>query len=726
MPSAQGHITIRRKAKDGESSYYAGCQEYYATSASRTTPPIGYPNDKPYTDGVATYSASETVSIGSGWHTSMPSATKAKPYIWNFEISRDSRGNQYVVYPICIGNFSLGLQSIEETYAISAFSAPDSTLHPYPTDISTWTGEQQSAAPTKQKPYQWNRTVVTYNDGSTETHYHVSAVRGNDGQTGPKGDDGDRGADGVSPYSLTSQYSTIPVQCEAGGTTSDAMTNFEVELTLRRGTTRVPINSIQGYSVVLEKGASAYPTHTFVPGSATDKLRLTIPPGTQKDSIAPIVTVSVKSGSTVVATCSIAFPIAQKGLPGDVQATVGVLRYYNGVWDAAKTYYYTDTTAPIVKYGNSYYALKDTAASRAGIKGNIYPPTQTTYWTEVSYRTAYWMEMLFANFARLGAAVFYGNLMFSAYGSFLAQVPGASMAQNVPYDYPDAIAAIRANVGDDFSTCPWQPYYYVNLSTGKVYMENAVVRGLLTERFLSVKDTEDTLQVIAMDASQAHHISFEHHSNVKALLLPMRTSLSGVVINSLPTPVSTTSMASFVDEGVSVRVANQFVREGILSTRQGNAESSVLLCSDPRMFIPSCYRGSGSSLSYNPSYPSADYEGYFVHNGVRSKFILLPPGYQARLTLLDTYDAINNRYYRYWYVEGGFDLVSVAMTVRVYKTASDYWERGYVARTPGPQVEQGDEAFLAPSWIVNGSGRKITIDLYGSQGNTLSVVGFGV
>ncbi len=567
--------------------------------------------------------------------------------------------------------------------------------------------------------------------GATKLIIHLAS--GNDCQStlvipiihNLKGDKGDGGSPGTSPYTLTPQFSAIPVQCEAGGVTSDAMTNFEVELSLRQGITKKAINSISSYSLTVDKGSYAYPTSTSSLSASVDKLKLTIPAGTTKASIAPFITVAVKSGSTVLATCSIAFPIGQKGLPGDTEATIHVLRYFNGLWESGKTYYYTDTTAPIVKLGNTYYSLNDTAAARSGISGNSHSPTNSTYWTEVSYRAAEWMEMFFANFARLGSAVFYERYLFSAYGSF--RVNG-SIVDNVLYDDPDVIDAITGTIGGstDFSSCAWEPYFWVNLSTGKVYMENAVIRGLLTERFQTITDDNNVPQVIAIDASKAHHVSFQYHNAPKALLLPMRSALSGIVTDSTPSTPVTVPMSAFLDEGVSVRVANQFVREGILSTRQNNAKASVLLCADPRMFIPASFVYANSQYIYAPSGQNVvDYEGYFVWNGVRAKFILLPPGYQVRLTMLDTYDAINDKFYRYWYVEGGFDFASVAMTVRIYKTGSGYWERDYIGRSPGPQPEQGDEAFICPSWLINSSSRKIIIDLYGSQTETINASDFG-
>lgn len=166
----------------GQGSYYAGCNEYYAVSNSKTEAPSGYPDTKDFVDGVATYVNGEVVTIGQAWSTNRPDADTDNPYIWNFEISYDSRGNKYVTRPICIGNFAKGITSIVETYAISAQNSVPSGRD-YPSDIeeSNWTDEAHAVAPTDAKRYQWNKTTTTYNDGSVQNNYHISAVKGIDG-----------------------------------------------------------------------------------------------------------------------------------------------------------------------------------------------------------------------------------------------------------------------------------------------------------------------------------------------------------------------------------------------------------------------------------------------------------------------------------------------------------------------------------------------------------------
>lgn len=164
--------------QNGQGSYYAGLQEYYAASNNSSTAPTGYPTEDIYASGA-------DMPITGDWSKVRPTLTDAKPYLWNFSVSFDSKGNRYVVAPVCIGNFAKGITSIVETYAISASSTADKGS--YPSDITSWTDEQQNATPTESKPYQWNKTETTYNDESKQIIYHVSAVKGADGIDGKDG-----------------------------------------------------------------------------------------------------------------------------------------------------------------------------------------------------------------------------------------------------------------------------------------------------------------------------------------------------------------------------------------------------------------------------------------------------------------------------------------------------------------------------------------------------------
>lgn len=158
----------------GTGSYYAGTAEYFAAGVSPDTPPEGYAP-------MGTYVSGETIQTT--WKQERPRLTAETPYLWNFEISSDSRGNRYVTDVICIGNFAKGIVSIVETYAISAHGSVQDGRD-YPEDIveKDWKDEAHAVAPTDAKRYQWNKTTTTYNDGSVQNNYHISAVKGIDGK----------------------------------------------------------------------------------------------------------------------------------------------------------------------------------------------------------------------------------------------------------------------------------------------------------------------------------------------------------------------------------------------------------------------------------------------------------------------------------------------------------------------------------------------------------------
>lgn len=158
----------------GTGSYYAGTAEYFAAGVSPDTPPEGYA-------AMGTYVSGQTIQTT--WKQERPQLTAETPYLWNFEVSSDSRGNRYVTDVICIGNFAKGITSIVETYAISAQNSVPSDRD-YPSDIaeSNWKDEAHAVAPTDAKRYQWNKTTTTYNDGSVQNNYHISAVKGIDGK----------------------------------------------------------------------------------------------------------------------------------------------------------------------------------------------------------------------------------------------------------------------------------------------------------------------------------------------------------------------------------------------------------------------------------------------------------------------------------------------------------------------------------------------------------------
>lgn len=157
----------------GVGSYYAGCEEYYAAGSSESVCPTGAAQPGTLPPGQ---------SVQTSWTQSRPPLTLQNPYLWNFEVSHDSRGNSYITAAVCIGNFAKGITSIVETYTISSHdNVTDMLADTAERTANPWTDEQHAAAPTEAKRYQWNKTVTEYNKGASDTFYHISAVKGIDG-----------------------------------------------------------------------------------------------------------------------------------------------------------------------------------------------------------------------------------------------------------------------------------------------------------------------------------------------------------------------------------------------------------------------------------------------------------------------------------------------------------------------------------------------------------------
>ena len=177
---------VNRIGQDGVG--YVGTEEYYCLGDSMTTPPAKHPyqgtNHQPDIISPATMASRMN---GGSWSEARPTydtstaQSRAKKYLWNFEAGYTTEANKVqITEPICIANYEKGILSIIETYAISAFAVA-SQSGGYPSDITSWTDEAHDCAPTDAKPYQWNKTETTYTDGTKDTFYHVSAVKGTKG-----------------------------------------------------------------------------------------------------------------------------------------------------------------------------------------------------------------------------------------------------------------------------------------------------------------------------------------------------------------------------------------------------------------------------------------------------------------------------------------------------------------------------------------------------------------
>ena len=190
---------------------------------------------------LASASSSGVTTSTSGWTTnptaSAATMTSAKPYLWNYEVSKDTNNNTIATTsPSIIGRYASdgqagaagkGISSIDEYYALSSTtSAPADSS--FSTSVKT---------PTSSNKYLWNYEIITYTDSTTtQTSKHIIGVYG---------DKGDRGDDGDDAYTiiLTNESHTF-----AGSTTAALASSTECSVIAYKGITQIAatIGSITG------------------------------------------------------------------------------------------------------------------------------------------------------------------------------------------------------------------------------------------------------------------------------------------------------------------------------------------------------------------------------------------------------------------------------------------------------------------------------------------------
>ena len=164
-----------------------------------------------------------------------------------------------VTPPICIGDYSKGIASIVETYTISSHvtkaamleDTAERTAHP-------WVDDTQDSAPTAALPYQWNKTVTTYSDGTSDTTYHISAARGSNGtdadvwtigedgywyKNGVRQDTKAEGTSGKDGWMVTAAPANVIITQALGNETTQFST-VKVGFTAKKGSVSATVSSL--------------------------------------------------------------------------------------------------------------------------------------------------------------------------------------------------------------------------------------------------------------------------------------------------------------------------------------------------------------------------------------------------------------------------------------------------------------------------------------------------
>jgi hypothetical protein len=167
-------------------------------------------------------------------------------------------------------------------------------------------------------------------------------------------------------------------------------------------------------------------------------------------------------------------PVVKDGADG-AKGAEGRLIYPAGVFNQDMTYVCTAEKAPVVYYAERYYVMireghycgaSATYATPAEDVANNSNPM----WALMSDFAAVFAEILFASFAKLGSAIFYGDYLFSQNGT----LDGSS----VEGSDDDGVAYYR-RFTDGVTAGTFIPNLMLNLRTGEIVANNATVKGTI-------------------------------------------------------------------------------------------------------------------------------------------------------------------------------------------------------------------------------------------------------
>lgn len=188
----------------------------------------------------------------------------------------------------------------------------------------------------------------------------------------------------------------------------------------------------------------------------------------------------------------------------------GRIVYPAGIYDATVTYTATDTKAPYVLYGDTYYVMNVTT-SWTGSQNDGKTPAddyeqygEHATWIPMEKFEAVYAKLLIADNGTLGKFVFNGNYMFSQQGK--------DKSGNSSSDYEN-FNPNRPDSGD------FQPNLYIDGLTGKIVASNAYVKGSYKEQAKLVTDSDYYFLeygggIVSVNRSVDNHMGKNTHQHV--------------------------------------------------------------------------------------------------------------------------------------------------------------------------------------------------------------------
>ena len=471
------------------------------------------------------------------------------------------------------------------------------------------------------------------------------------------GQKGDKGADGAG-YSLYISTPIIshPIDAETKKTIGSQEWNIDVQL-LNNGEPMATEGRVLVYGVE----GSGIEVITAPKNANTFNVYVRIPADLSSDGRAIRVLLYIAGAdlpSTIVGNIAIAY--LERGMAG----RDGALPYACGTWDVNVSYKAATDITPFVLHKGEYYVRTSQPYELTIHNEEIHNEPdvdvaqQLGCWRRMDKYEAIYTKMLFADYARLAQAVFFGDYMFSERGvnnrgeSGIYDAYVDDLSGNVPMftDKRKLSGSLTPNLFIDFVTGEMK----ANKLSSPFSLFNVT-----SDNIGKTINLEDSFNVtIAMHP--------DNYGNAQPSILAMPnptkiTALDGTILEDMPWSADgaySTIIYQSDDTFMSIKGENDDEYPSYIS----------ILCADGRILDRRSYRPFNGQIEYAPTGYSTskplDNEGYFVVNGCYTKFLLLLPSDIVKLR--QSNELMSNGTTRtLWYVENQTDFNRVKFKLSV-------------------------------------------------------------
>lgn len=415
------------------------------------------------------------------------------------------------------------------------------------------------------------------------------------------GQKGDKGADGAG-YSLFIDTPIISQPISASSKKTIGSQDFKVNVTLNNNGEYM---TTEDHTFAINASGTGL-TCTYNQWEEYWEVTVSIPHDMDTTNLKRDINITVSGGGLKSAIQGkIAIAYIERGMDG----SNGPLLYPAGNWDAETEYkrtYEDDElmTTPFVYHtlpdgnGGMYFVLEaDYSKGNNPYDNEIDPTTKKLIWRPFQKMQYVFTEALMAKWARLAKAVFWGDYMFSS---------TAANKNGEKVDYSAYAESMFTNGKLNGSVVP---HLFLDLESGEAKF------GKLSESLIHIDHTTTHFDVVL---NEGHNVSCATYNEADE-------NYADDAITVITTPKVAEADTTVVD-GTHSTVIHEYSAAFAFQPRSSELISQcVCVCSDKALFDSNPNYTEILGMGKTEDDIEAPWNGWFIWNGYRTKFIFLTP-----------------------------------------------------------------------------------------------------